>query len=199
MSMENQFPNKYKLHNNEVHLWLASMNQEPYVYKSLLQTLTVDELSRAEKLYYEHDRRQKIICRGILRGILSRYCETQPKCLKFSYNKFGKPELDNKTQDVDIKFNLSHSGDYVVYAFALNKDLGIDLEKVRQISEMDEIINNQFSYLESELLNSIPSESRLDAFFQCWTLKEAYLKAKGLGLSIELNKFSVSFSAEFRH
>ena len=127
---------------------------------------------------------------GCLRDILARYLQCKPKELSFSINKYGKPVIDGQKRE----FNLSHSGNYVLIAVAQERKVGIDVEKIRSNMEIENMASRFFSPIEASELMALPPEQRDLAFFNCWTRKEAYIKAQGLGLSLPLDSFDVSLS-----
>lgn len=184
------------LHNNEVHLWRACTDQPAPVFHLLAQTLSSDERSRSERYYFERDRQRFIVSRGILRMILSSYLQTNPGSIKFRYSRYGKPLLDDTIGIKNLNFNVSHSAGLAIYAVVRTKVIGVDLEKIRPVPEAERIARNLFSPHESEIFYWLPESAKLEAFFNCWTRKEAYLKARGRGLSLALDQFAVSFIPE---
>lgn len=173
-------PTELILSNNEVHVWLADLNLKAERIQQLAQILSADEQGRAERFYFERDRQHFIAGRGILRCILARYLNIEPQELQFSYGSRGKPALVN-TGGNEICFNLSHSNGTALYALALGREVGIDLEYFRPI-EAEQIAKRFFCESEYAVISSIPVDKRQEAFFQGWTCKEAYLKATGDGL-----------------
>jgi 4'-phosphopantetheinyl transferase len=154
--------------------------------------LSRDEAARASRLHFEHDRRRFVNCRTALRIILGRYLDTHPAEVRFQYEKNGKPELASSQNSCDLRFNVSHSGEWALIAITSGRALGVDIEKVRPMSNHLEIAGRFFSARELEEILAVSEPRRQDAFFACWTRKEAFLKAIGAGLSYPLSKFSVS-------
>ncbi len=183
-------PVKLKLEKNEVHVWFASLNIPPVQLKSLKLNLASDELDRAERFRFQRDRDHYIAAHGILREIISCYLKKDPSKLKFIYNGFGKPFLEKENEN--LSFNLSHSRDMALYAFTWGRKIGIDIECIRLDVVTDSTAEHTFSNGEVSVLRSLPEEIQSRAFFNCWTRKEAYIKAKGRGLSIPLDQFDVS-------
>jgi 4'-phosphopantetheinyl transferase len=181
------------LHNDEVHLWRACTDQSAPVFHLLAQTLSNDERARSERYYFERDRKRYIVGRGILRMILSSYLQTNPRSIKFRYSSYGKPILDGTRAIKNLDFNVSHSAGLAIYAVVRNKSIGIDLEKIQPILEAEQITKNLFSHDESEIFHWLPKQAKTEAFINCWTRKEAYLKARGRGLSLALDQITVSF------
>jgi len=128
--------------------------------------------------------------------ILAGYLATDPQGLSFAYSQKEKPSLGREHANRGISFNLSHSGGIALFAFARNRDVGVDVEKVRSDFDVDAIANRFFSAHEREQLSSLPEEEKFESFFRCWTRKEAYIKATGDGLSLPLHQFDVSVVPE---
>ncbi|MGH2497325.1 MAG: 4'-phosphopantetheinyl transferase family protein [Ktedonobacteraceae bacterium] len=186
-------PENLELPENEVHVWLASLEQSEAVMLPLRQTLSHDELTRAGKFRFDKDRYHFMVARGVLRGILARYLRMQPAQLQFAYNENGKPYLDAPLQGKTLYFNLSHSHTMALLAFSYVGELGVDIEYMREDIAVEQVARVSFSPREQALLLSLPVEERQQAFYSCWTRKEAYIKGRGTGLSLEPNLFDVAF------
>ena len=182
------------LADHEVHVWRAQLELPSSQVQSLRVILTDDELERADRFSIEIDRQRFIAARGTLRSILSRYINIDPGYLRFNYNQYGKPFLAPEFSSYRLNFNLSHSGSMALYAITRNMEIGVDVERVRSDFEYEEIANRFFSVNEVAILRTIPTEKKLEAFYNCWTRKEAYIKAHGKGLSLPLDSFVVSFA-----
>jgi 4'-phosphopantetheinyl transferase len=142
------------------------------------------------------DRSRYIAAHGILRQLLGRYLSIAPAELAFGQNAFGKPLLTAGTGRTAVSFNLAHSGDLILYAFASDYRVGIDVEAINTDLDVTELAQSQFSLHEIQTLQAMMPSERTSAFFRCWTRKEAYLKARGEGLVFPLGQFSVSFAAD---
>ena len=177
---------------DEVHVWRASIATPKSRVQSLECILTEDELCRAKRFYFQRDRERFIVARGLLRCILGRYLGIEPSRLRFSYNDCGKPALATAPDEGTLCFNLSHSDRLALYAVTRGRKVGIDLERVRAIPEIEQIAKCSFSSRENAVFCSLPLGLRKEAFFSCWTRKEAYVKARGKGLSLSLAQFDVS-------
>lgn len=186
-----QAPAHPVLSNNEVHVWCASLEQNAADCALLL---SADEQARARRFRFEREQRRFTIGRGLLRLILSRYLNIPPENLQFEYGTYGKPALDVGTQN--ISFNLAHSGELALYAITANLEIGVDLEQIHPIPDVQQLAEQYFSPSEKAELNALPPGERLEAFFRGWTLKEAWLKARGDGLTYPLNQFSVSMAPD---
>ena len=177
---------------NEVHVWRAPLDQPSSHIDSFRHTLAADEQTKADRFYFQNDRDHFIAAHGVLRAILGRYLDRAPECLSFCYGSHGKPALVGESGADAIHFNMSHSHGVALYAVARSRAVGIDLEFVRRELEIEQIAERFFSHRETATLRALPADLRRCAFFLCWTRKEAYIKAKGEGLSMPLDRFDVS-------
>lgn len=175
---------------NQVHVWRAAIDQSLNRIDSLQKLLSEEEQKRAQRFVFQKDRNRFILARGLLRTLLGRYLEIGPEKVNFIYNSFGKPDLaEIKTE---IRFNLSHSRNIILLAFTRNRHVGVDVEYIREDFAEMPIAERFFAPQEVAELQSLPDDQRTLAFFNCWTRKEAYIKAVGKGLSIPLDEFRVS-------
>ncbi len=183
----------------EVHLWRAELDHSQAVLEKLTKILSPDEAERADRFHFSCDRTRFIASRGILREILSRYLGCTPAQIDLSYESNGKPKL-KPTQAIklDLRFNLSHTRNAGLYAISRGKEVGVDIEWTPQIIPWEKIADAFFARKESEKLQKWPANQRAKGFFICWTRKEAYVKARGGGLSIPLDSFEVSAAPEER-
>lgn len=187
-------PKDLRLADREVHVWRAQLELPSSQVQGLRGILTDDELDRANRFSFEIDRQRFIAARGTLRSILSRYIPITPVFLRFSYNQYGKPFSAPEFSSYLLNFNLSHSGSMALYAITRNMEIGVDVERVRSDFEYEEIAKCFFSVNEVAVLRTLPTEKKLEAFYHCWTRKEAYIKAQGQGLSLPLDSFDVSLA-----
>ncbi len=187
-------PADFTLSKREVHVWRASLDVTVTERQQLARALTLNEWRRAQRFYFPSDRAHFITSRGLLRDILSRYQGVPPEHLHFGHNNFGKPFLVSLTGQDTLSFNISHSNALLLVAITRCKSVGIDVEHVRSIENYKQIAQSTFSSQENAMLLSLPAESRLEAFFTCWTRKEAFIKAIGEGLSYPLDRFVVSLT-----
>jgi 4'-phosphopantetheinyl transferase len=176
---------------DEVHVWRATLDQTPSQIQSFRKSLAADEQARAERFYFERDRRHFIVARGVLRAILGGYLKRAPEGLSFCYSSHGKPALAGESGGDAIRFNVSHSHGIALYAVTRGREVGIDLERIRSNLEVEEIAGRFFSRREVAMLRALPTEEQREAFFRCWTRKEAYIKARGEGLSLPLDQIDV--------
>jgi 4'-phosphopantetheinyl transferase len=186
-------PGTLELAENEIHIWRAYLDCGDSALGHFETTLASDETARANRFIFAPDRNRFIAARGILRDLLGRYLKRPPTDLEFDYQPEGKPFL-RKPSDQSLQFNLSHTHGLAMFCFARGRELGVDVELLRPDFAGDEIAARFFSADEIAELRALPSSSRTEGFFLCWTLKEAYVKARGGGLNIPLDSFHVSFT-----
>jgi 4'-phosphopantetheinyl transferase len=158
--------------------------------------LAPEENVQARRFLLPEHRRRFLARRGIRRDILSRYLRVAPEILKEELSPFGKPYLAPPFSASGLTFNASNSGVFALYAIALRRQLGVDIERVRHIPDAISIARGYFAPTEWQVLQRCPSSQRDTAFFRCWTAKEAYVKALGLGLSLPLDSFAVEFGPD---
>jgi 4'-phosphopantetheinyl transferase len=175
----------------DVHLWRAPLSISRELLQVFAGILATDEQSRAARFYFERHRNQFIAARGWLRTIIARYLNIPRDALNFTYSRYGKPSLETKAQ---LRFNVAHSGNFALYAFVLNRDIGIDIELMNSDFAGEAIATRFFSQNEIAALLAFPINKQVQAFFDCWTRKEAFIKAQGMGLSLPLNQFEVSLN-----
>ncbi len=181
-----------KLNSNEVHVWSISLKQNDQVLEQLKLFLSKEEKGRSEKFHSKQDQKNFIIAHGALQDILGRYLEGVKPPLEFIKNKQGKPSLKESL----LTFNLSHSGDLALVAVAQGRQIGVDVEKIRKETDIKNIAHRFFSIQETNQLTALPAEKQIEAFYACWTRKESFIKAKGVGFSLPLNTFDVSVNPE---
>jgi 4'-phosphopantetheinyl transferase len=178
---------------NEIHIWRAYLDPGDTALHYFETILASDEKLRAGRFIFQPDRNRFITARGILRDLLGRYLNRAAADLEFGYQPEGKPFLRNSSGQ-SVQFNISHAHGLALFAFARGRELGVDVELVRPDFAGDDIAARFFSADEIAELRALPSSLRTEGFFLCWTLKEAYVKARGGGLNIPLNSFHVSFT-----
>ena len=188
-------PDQLSLGTRDVHIWRASLDQSPATVAALRQLLSRDEQARADRFHFERDRRHFTVARGYLRKLLGRYLGIAPAEVRFFYAEYGKPALACDLPQ-QLIFNLAHSAGLALYAFTLSGEIGIDLEHVRPEFTGDDIARRYFSATEVACLDQLSETARHLAFFNCWTRKEAFIKAKGLGLSLGLDQFDVTLNPD---
>lgn len=177
-----------ELQQGEVHVWLAHVPAARARLPEFVQLLSLEEQGRAARFRFDEHRERSQITRGLLRCLLGQYLNSAPGKLSFDYNAHGKPEV----KDCGVHFNTSHSGDYAAFAFTRAGAVGVDIEKFRDdITRRDQIAEKHFAPGERAQLQALAEKDRGRAFFDLWTRKEAFVKARGDGLFSGLNQFEV--------
>jgi 4'-phosphopantetheinyl transferase len=171
------------LSHTEIHIWRAFLDQPLSLVEQLAQTLSAEERARAERYHFAHDRQHFIVARGLLRSILGNYVHVEPDHLQFNSGPHGKPALVQTSSGNVLRFNLSHSHGLALYAFTRDREVGIDLEYIRPIAEAQQIAESYFSVQVRNALRNLPPAELSRQFFIYWTRMEAYLKARGDGLT----------------
>ena len=189
--------NSVELPQNVVHLWHCRFNTQMAFLKSYESLLSDNEIERAARFKFDIHRNKYIIARGVLRSLLGRYLNERPCDVQFGYTNYDKPFLKETPFAVgrdDLRFNISHSGNWAVFGFVQEMEIGVDIEKIKNDFEVMDIAQNFFSSDEIKTLQALPEKDRVAGFYRCWTRKEAFIKAKGSGLSFSLTSFSVSLN-----
>jgi 4'-phosphopantetheinyl transferase len=175
-----------ELSDDDVHVWRVALDQSAGMIAKLAPLLSKDEYQKAMRYYRPADRDRFIVGRGILRRIISDYLEIPSAQLRFTYNEYGKPAVPDDQNDRALNFNLSHSAELILYAVTRGRDVGIDIEYIREDFATLEIAEHFFSKDEVAALKLLPRDQRTVGFFNCWSRKEAFIKAKGMGGSYPL-------------
>jgi 4'-phosphopantetheinyl transferase len=173
-----------------VHVWRATLAWPEAAAHRLEQCLAADERDKMGRFRLEPDRRRYLVGRALLRLLLGRYLAVSPQALRFETTAAGKPHLAFGQRQ--LQFNLAHSGEYVLIAIADSRAVGVDVEEIRDDFDAGEIAARFFSLSEQRELEALTGRAKIEAFFECWTRKEAYVKARGEGLSLPLDQFDVS-------
>jgi 4'-phosphopantetheinyl transferase len=184
-------PLLHPLGDDEVHVW--STRPDSITDAALLHAygalMTGDERARQGRFRLERSRHEHLVTRALLRTVLSRYLDRAPTEWRFVENRHGRPELAPGF-DSRLRFNLSHTEGLIACAVTLDRDVGVDVEALDRRGETVRIADRFFSPSEVRALRALPESERRERFFSYWTLKEAYIKARGLGLAIPLGQFS---------
>lgn len=183
-----------ELSEGEIHLWRAHVLLDETALRRFESTFSSDERDRARRFHFQRDRDRFIAARGILRDLLGRYLRHTPSEISFEYNERGKPSVSAPLSARDICFNLSHSHEVVLLAFASRRDLGVDVEWLRPDFGGADIAQRYFAPQEFAEFQSLPPSLQAEGFLLGWTRKEAYIKARGEGLKIPLDSFHVSLT-----
>lgn len=185
-------PDNLKLENGELLVFSASLEPSDSRLADLALSLSEDERARAARFRFDKDRRRFIASRGLLRELLGWLLHVEASLLAFSYTARGKPVLAAPVSGHSLHFNLAHADSLAVYAVAWEHEVGIDIERIRPIKGAEAVAERFFSAREFAHWRSVSPHQRIEAFFNCWTRKEACLKATGDGISESLNQIEVS-------
>lgn len=190
LNLETERPGAdWRLTDRRIDLWPVQLAGDVAALHACEALLSSDERRRAAAFHFEHLRHRYAFAHGVLRLLLGRYANQNPLDLLFSSGDQGKPRLVSAE---GVEFNLSHSDDIALIGVTTGGEIGVDVEKIRPVDDMQELAQRFFCPAESEDLNSVAAEQRREAFFRCWTRKEAYLKAIGDGLRTPLDSFRVT-------
>lgn len=185
----NEPPIRPLLSGNDVHIWRAVLDVPGWRVQEFKEKLSVEERIKSEKFRFERDRSRFIAARGILRLILGAYLGIVPNEIRFCYEIGGKPRLLSSFATDDIQFNLSHSEELALYGFTRGHEVGVDIECIREMSEMEEIVEQLYSRRYRDLLSTVSPNEKQEIFFHWWTRKEAFAKGTGSGLTHPVDTF----------
>jgi 4'-phosphopantetheinyl transferase len=177
---------------DQIDIWHMDLNVSAQVRAMYWDLLSLDERRRAERIVIDRPQNQFIVARGTLRLLLGRYLQQRPERIELTCDAHGKPCLTLQDAGAGLHFNLSHSHELALFALTRMGAVGIDVEQVRASVRCDDLAVRFFSAHEVKALQSLPTAERHEAFFACWTRKEAFLKAKGTGLRLPLDQFDVT-------
>jgi 4'-phosphopantetheinyl transferase len=177
-----------------VEVWATALDRAPAALERLARHLTGDETARAGRFVFERDRHRFVVARGVLRELLGACLGRPPGEIRFVYGAAGKPALTPPGDAGGLEFTVSHSGELALYAVARHRAVGVDVERVRALDDLEALAARSFSPAERRALMTLPAAQRPEGFFACWTRKEAFIKALGQGLSHPLDAFTVSLT-----
>lgn len=184
-------PKDLALTADHIYIWYCHLSQHIAELDKLSALLTTAECQRAQRLRSTQQRQQFIITRAMLRQYLALLTNSDPTDLKIDYMEHGKPILTQQPTQGDIRFNVSHSHDRALIAIAQGRNIGIDIEQINDTTNIDAIVARYFSATEQAEFNALPSALKAQAFFACWTRKEALLKAIGKGISYGVSHINI--------
>ena len=180
---------------DQVHLWFAIPETitDPHLIKAYHRFMNEKEVVKQARFHFERHRHQYLVTRALIRTTLSQYAAVRPEDWCFVENKYGRPALDPK-HGQDLHFNLSHTDGLIACAVVRGREIGVDVENISRGGDLVGIADRFFSKQEVDDLHQVPTTRQEDRFFDYWTLKESYIKARGMGLSIPLGEFSFHIS-----
>jgi 4'-phosphopantetheinyl transferase len=176
----------------DVHVWYVGLEAGAAGRARMLEVLAADERARAARFVFDRDARRFVVAHAALRGVLGHYVQRPPASLVFTYGPRDKPAL--AAPDGGLTFNLSHSGELAAIAVGWRCAIGVDVEQERPLPDLEDLAARSFAPAERRVLGALPESERHPAFFRCWTRKEAFIKATGLGLAQPLEAFVVTLA-----
>lgn len=181
-----------KLQPNQVHLWYLRSEEPGYTWLSqaIDSLISPAELTHSQNFLTRQARDSYLITRAFVRTVLSQYIDVSPQSWSFLANAYGKPEIATPSAGRSLRFSVANTDGLVTCAVALDRDIGVDAEVIDSTVETEEIADRFFARAEVSDLRALPPDERPYRFFEFWTLKEAYIKASGLGMSLPLEKFA---------
>ena len=188
-----------ELEHNQVHLYVCFPEQitDHALLCRYHSLLTEDETEQMSRLYFVGHRHQYLLTRALIRTSLSRYYPVEPAAWRFSKNRYGKPQVSHPKVELVTRFNLSHARGLIICGIAPGVDIGVDVEDTRRTTRAAfDKLASYFSEQEIRALGELPADQQNLRFFDYWTLKESYIKARGMGLALPLGKFSFQFKAD---
>ncbi len=187
--------NSIELDLGHLHVWSATAVKDNRQLNELSELLAADEVERANKYVFEKDRWIYVTAKFLLRSILGNYLNINPKEIAFEYSEFGKPSY---LKNIEVDFNVSHSGNRIIIGFAKQQTIGVDIEKIKQDFDPLDLAKIFFSEEEINALSQAKESEMFQAFYRCWTRKESFIKAVGEGLSYPLDSFAVTMDNDHR-
>ena len=189
-SLEQVFP----LRENELYIWKTTVSANINNLDDYWSLLTQDEQARAREFYFIKDRNRYVIARAILRKLIASYINIAPKDILFSYAKYGKPYLATENNIHGIEFNLAHSKECIIYGFTKNIEVGVDIEFINKDFAIEDIVKYYCSEEEQHKLQILSGHQKCCYFYKLWVIKEALVKAMGVGLSYDLRQIHINFN-----
>jgi 4'-phosphopantetheinyl transferase len=179
------------MHRDDIHVWYVFSDRvtEPGLLARYEALMSPDEKARQQRFLVAEARHQHLIARALVRTTLSRYVDVPPQAWTFAPNRYGRPEIAGPSQ-TRLRFNLSHTRGLVVCAAAWEREIGVDVENITRPGEYVHLAQRFFAASEAAHVASLPTDQQRDVFFDYWTLKESYIKARGMGLALPLGDFA---------
>lgn len=183
---------KADLATGQIDLWCVFQDEinDPELLNKYETLLSPDEKEQWPRFHFERHRHQYLVSRALVRTTLSRYLNNHPADWRYVKSKYGRPEISLDQNKSNLRFNLSHTEGMIILGVCLDEDLGVDVENIKRDSSLLGIADRYFSPMEVAELRSLPEDQQQTRFFHYWTLKESFIKARGMGLSLPLDQFS---------
>lgn len=182
-SRPHTLPERPVLEPDAVHVWWTTLDHACAAVGHLAALLSASETARAESYHRATDRSHFVVAHGLLRVLLSRYLREAPARISFRRGSFGKPFLQRAQTDADLRFNLSHAGGMAAFALTMGREVGVDIETLRPLSDIVDIAGSVLSGREHREWTGLPPDAQAGALLRSWTCKEALLKACGRGIA----------------
>jgi 4'-phosphopantetheinyl transferase len=182
-----------RLDSGRICLWLAHIGEivDPQLLAAYRSLLSEEELLKQARFHFERDRHRYLVTRAMVRTVLSKYAGVAPRDWRFAANRYGRPSIAPELRTAQrIEFNVSHTDGLVVLAVTCGRAIGVDVENMRSRAVDIAIADRCFAPAEAAALRALPPQQQRRRFFEYWTLKESYIKARGMGLSIPLKQFA---------
>ena len=184
------------LDEHEIHLWMVDYAEigDAGLQREYLELLSDEERAQQRRFYFERDRLRFLVTRALIRTTLSRYAPLDPKNWIFSSNAYGRPAIANEIgKTAGLSFNVSHTHSLIVLGVSRHRDIGVDVENYLRHPAPLDLADQYFSHEEAATLALLPPSDRQYRFFEYWTCKESYIKARGMGLSLPLDQFGFRY------
>jgi len=180
-----------RLGRSEVHVWLTRPDAvtDAALLRSYDALISPDERHKQQRYYFQRDRHVCLVTRALLRTTLSRYADRAPEDWVFERNEYGRPRVVPSQRGPELRFNLSHTAGLIACAVTVEREVGVDVENTSRSGQTVAIADRFFSAEEVRALRALPRERQRGRFFDYWTLKESYIKARGMGLALPLSQF----------
>lgn len=189
-----KFPGILKAISHEVvNVWRTDIHWPEERMREFATQLSLEELARAKRFHFKVDFDRHVISRALTRLLIGSLVDLPPREVSLVSNRFGKPSISKDQNPLGLEFNVSHSGEFILIALTAKRQVGVDIEHVNQQLHLNSLVRDLLSVKEQIAFSRLCPDQRQEAFFNCWTRKEAFIKAKGAGLSIPLNGLDVSF------
>lgn len=174
-----------------VQIWIIRLDLESRQTDQFVPWLSSDEVARSERFIRPRDRNRYVTCRAALRGLIAARLDVSPDEVSFDYGEYGKPKLSESMRGDGLTFNVAHSQDLGCIAVGRGEEVGVDVEAIRPLSNLDSMIEKTLTRTERQYVLDLPENERLRTFFRHWTLKEAFVKAIGMGLQCPLREIEI--------
>ena len=180
---------------NEAHVWYAEVDSVsgPGVLRSCEEILSKEEREKAYRYHFSSDQHTALITRAMIRSLLSHYVSVEPSQWRFGFNQYGRPEIAKPEKANNLRFNIAHTSGFIAIVISKNREVGIDVERLPYIGPYIEIASRFFAPSEISMLGCLPPSEQAVRFIEYWTLKESFVKARGMGLVIPLDEFSFQY------